>query len=76
MNFEPSITNCEEKRRLATEYEAATTKFSEAVTELRKRMGTSPREEYLRRDRTANEARVRPEQARPALEQRVAARGG
>ena len=31
--------NCEEKSRLATEYETSTTKFSEAVTKLRKKMG-------------------------------------
>lgn len=48
--------SCEEKRRLATEYEATTPKFSEAVTELRKKMGTSAKEEYQRLDRAANEA--------------------
>jgi ATP-dependent helicase YprA (DUF1998 family) len=65
--------SCEEKRRLATEYEAATAKFSEAVTELRKKMGTSAKEEYQRLDRAANEARVKSEQARLALEQHVSA---
>jgi hypothetical protein len=48
-------------------------KFSEAVTELRKKMGTSAREEYQRLDRAANEARVKSEQARLALEQHIAA---
>ena len=65
--------NCEEKSRLATEYEASTMKFSEAVTELRKKMGTSAREEYQRLDRAANEARVKSEQGRLALEQHIAA---
>jgi ATP-dependent helicase YprA (DUF1998 family) len=65
--------NCEEKSRLATEYEASTMKFSEAVTELRKKMGTSAREEYQRLDRAANEARVKSEQARLALEHHIAA---
>ena len=65
--------NCEEKSRLATEYEISTAKFSEAVTELRKKMGTSEKEEYQRLDRAANEARVKSEQARLALEQHVAA---
>jgi hypothetical protein len=65
--------NCEEKSRLAIEYEASTMKFSEAVTELRKKMGTSAREEYQRLDRAANEARVKSEQARLALEQHIAA---
>jgi hypothetical protein len=63
---------CEEKSRLATEYETSTAKFSETVTELRKKMGTSAREEYQRLDRAANEARVKSEQARLALEQHIA----
>jgi len=65
--------NCEEKSRLAIEYEASTMKFSEAVTELRKKMGTSAKDEYQRLDRAANEARVKSEQARLALEQHIAA---
>jgi ATP-dependent helicase YprA (DUF1998 family) len=65
--------NCEEKTRLASEYEAATVRFSSAVTELRTRMGTCPKEEYERLDRAANEARVKSEQARLALEQHIAA---
>jgi ATP-dependent helicase YprA (DUF1998 family) len=65
--------SCEEKKRLATEYEAATGKFSEAVTELRKKMGTSAKEEYQRLDRATNEARVKSEQARLALEQHISA---
>jgi len=65
--------NCEEKTRLATEYESSTAKFSEAVTELRKKMGASAKEEYRRLDRAANEARVKSEQARLALEQHIAA---
>jgi len=65
--------SCEEKRRLATEYEATTAKFSDAVTELRKKMGTSAKEEYQRLDRAANEARVKSEQARLALEQHISA---
>jgi hypothetical protein len=65
--------NCEGKGRLATEYEASTMKFSEAVTELWKKMGISAREEYQRLDRAANEARVKSEQARLALEQHIAA---
>lgn len=64
---------CEAKIRLGTEYEAATSKFSEAVSELRQKMGVSPKEEYERLDRAANEARVKSEQARLALEQHIAA---
>lgn len=65
--------NCEEKARLMSDYNAATSKFSEAVAELHRRMGTSPKEEYERLDRAANEARVKSEQARLALEQHIAA---
>jgi hypothetical protein len=64
--------NCEEKNRLATEYESSTAKFADAVTELRKKMGTSAKEDYDRLDRAANEARVKSEQARLALEQHIA----
>ena len=67
--------SCEEKTRLGIEYEAATSKFSDAVKELRRRMGTSPKDEYDRLERASNEARVRSEQARLALEQHVAAHG-
>jgi hypothetical protein len=42
---------CEEKTRLMTEYETATAKFSAAVAELRRKMGTVPKTEYKRFDR-------------------------
>jgi hypothetical protein len=61
--------NCEEKARLAMEYDAATTAFSEAVKELNRRIGTSPKEEYQQLERISAEARVKSEQARLALEQ-------
>ena len=68
-----SRVSCKEKARLAKEYEVATSKFSEAVRELQRRIGTSPKEDYDRLERASNEARVRSEQARLALEQHVAA---
>jgi hypothetical protein len=64
---------CEEKTRLATEYDAATSAFSEAVKELHRKIGTSPKEEYQRLERISAEARVKSEQARLALEQHVSA---
>ncbi len=63
---------CEEKTRLGAEYEAATGRFFAAVTELQRKMGTSPREEYDRMSRAANEARVKSEHARLALEEHIA----
>jgi hypothetical protein len=62
---------CEEKARLAMEYEAATSAFSEAVTELHRKIGTSPKEEYKKLERISTEARVKSEQARLALEQHI-----
>jgi hypothetical protein len=64
---------CDEKTRLATEYEAATYAFFEAVKELHRKIGTSPKEEYQRLERSSTEARVKSEQARLALEQRISA---
>ena len=61
--------NCEAKK-LATEYESSTAKL-EAVTDLRKKMGTSAKEQYQRVDGAANETRVKSEQARLALEQHI-----
>jgi hypothetical protein len=66
---------CEEKARLMSEYDAATTKFSAAVAELRRRMGTVQKTQYEHLDRAANEARVKSEQARLAAEQHIAAHG-
>ena len=67
-----SKATCEEKVRLTGEYDAATSRFSEAVTELRRNMGTSPKEEYDRLTRVSMQARMNSEQARLALEQHIA----
>ena len=64
---------CEEKQRLGLEYEMATKRFSQAVSELQQKMGVSTKPEYERLSRIADEARVRSEQARLALEQHVGA---
>jgi hypothetical protein len=63
---------CEEKARLLAEYEAATVTFAASVTELHRKMGTSPKADYDRLQRVTDEARVKSEQARLALEQHVA----
>jgi hypothetical protein len=62
---------CEEKARLATEYDRATAIFSEAVAELHRKIGTSPKEEYGRLVRASNQARMDSERARLAFEQHV-----
>jgi hypothetical protein len=66
---------CPEKARLAKEYEAATAMFSAAVGELALRIGTSPHAEYQRLQRVSDEARLKSEQARLALEQHTVAHG-
>ena len=67
--------NCEEKTRVLHEYEAATAKFSNAVTELRARTPVSPAAEYERLKRAAEEARLNSERARLALEHHTAVHG-
>jgi len=64
---------CEEKTRLAAEYQATSQKYADAVAELNRKMGTSAKTEYERLTRAADEARVKSEQVRLALEQHVAA---
>jgi hypothetical protein len=69
----PTDSSCEEKTRLVEEYSAAASAFSEAVKELRRKMGTSPKEEYKWLVQNSNEARVKSERARLALEQHISA---
>jgi hypothetical protein len=69
------MSGCEEKARLAAEYQGATESFSKSVTELRQKTGTSSAEEYNRLQRASEEWRIRSEQARLALEQHIAAHG-
>jgi hypothetical protein len=69
------IMSCPEKETLAKNYEATTAKFSEAVRQLRDRIGTSTRAEYELLQRASDEARLKSEQARLALEQHIAAHG-
>jgi len=64
---------CEEKTRLALEYQTSSQKYADAVADLNKKMGTSAKAEYERLSRAADEARVKSEQSRLALEQHIAA---
>jgi hypothetical protein len=66
---------CGEKILLMSDYETATKAFSAAVGELRSKMGTVPRAEYERLDSAANQARVKSEEARLAVERHIAAHG-
>lgn len=64
---------CEEKERLAKEYQTATAEFAEAVRQLHLMMGTSSKAEYERLQHASNEARIQSEHSRLAFEQHVAA---
>jgi hypothetical protein len=66
---------CDEKARLVKLYEFATTGFAEAVTELRRKMGTVPKSEYESLSRAADEARLKSETARLAVERHEAEHG-
>jgi hypothetical protein len=68
----PTPVSCEEKARMVRDYDNATLAFSNAVQEMHRKIGTSPRDEYQRLERISHEARVRSEQARLALEQHIA----
>ena len=66
---------CEQKRRLLAEYDSTTRTFSACVSDLNRQIGTSSREAYEQLRRSVDEARVRSEQARLALEAHVAQHG-
>jgi hypothetical protein len=63
---------CEEKRQLVAEYEMAAKKFAKAVSDLREKAGTSAKKEYDQLSRVSDDARIKSEQARLAVEQHVA----
>lgn len=64
--------SCDAKVRLTSKYQEATASFSAAVTELQRKIGISTKEHYEELGRMANDARVKSEQARLALEQHIA----
>ena len=59
---------CEQKRRLLAEYDSTTSAFSTCVSTLNRQIGTSSREAYEQPRRSVDDARVKSEQARLALE--------
>jgi len=65
--------SCEEKNRLTQDYQAATVTFAEAVGQLLRNVGASTMAEYERLQRISEQARMKSEQARLALEQHIAA---
>lgn len=67
--------HCAEKRRLLDAYHGATVLFSQRLSDLNDRIGTSTRAEYEALRRRVDTERVASEQARLALECHVADRG-
>lgn len=66
---------CQEKEGLVAEYGAAAQKFAEAVVELQRRIGTSNLPDYDWLQLVSDEARLKSEQARLALELHTIAHG-
>ena len=68
-------SECEQKQRLLHKYETAVSEYSRSVSVLKNRLGVLEREEYVRIQRFTEEARVRAEEARIALEKHVQQHG-
>jgi hypothetical protein len=64
--------SCPEKIRLAAAYQARTTEFAEAVSELQRVIGTAPQARFQRLQLGSDEARLKSEQARLELELHIA----
>jgi hypothetical protein len=62
---------CAEKLRLVTAYEADTNAFAAAVTNLHEQIGTSSKGDYFRLRQRVDEARIKSEHSRLALERHV-----
>lgn len=69
----PNQPFCEEKRRLLLEYDAATQTYFRTMSDLRAKMGTSPKALYDRLFEATESARSRSELARTALLQHIRA---
>ena len=66
---------CAEKANLLNEYDTAAAEFSRTVTVLNRRMGVMTHDEYIRILQFSEQARIRSEQARLALERHVSEHG-
>jgi hypothetical protein len=62
---------CELKARLLKAYQAGTEEFSRAVTELQQLRGKLQLDEYRRLQQSSEEARLKSEEARIALEKHI-----
>ena len=69
----PNQPVCLEKRRLLLEYDAATQAYFRAMSDLRAKMGTSPKALYDRLFEATESVRCKSELARTALLQHIRA---
>jgi hypothetical protein len=67
----PNQPLCEEKKRLLLEYDAATQAYFRTMSDLRAKMGTSPKALYDLLFEATESARSRSELARTALLQHI-----
>jgi len=70
-----NLPDCEERATLFFEYESAVAEYSRTVTFLYKRIGTLPRDVYKETDEFCDQARVRAEDCRIALEEHTLRHG-
>ncbi len=63
---------CSEKAQLLKDYQERAAAFARAVEDLQQLRGTTPLSEYHRVQRLSDEARIKAEQARLALEEHAA----
>jgi hypothetical protein len=66
------ITVCAEKARLLKAYQVTTENFSGSVAQFQQLRGTSQLDEYQHLKQSSDEARIKCEEARIALEKHVA----
>jgi hypothetical protein len=66
---------CTNKTRLLMEYQHTAERYSSAVSELARKLGTVPKDEYARLHREAELARLASMDARKLLEQHIEQHG-
>ena len=66
---------CAEKKRLLTEYDTATSRFYDVVTKFLRDIRALSKDECDRAAQSADEARIRSEEARIELERHVSTHG-
>ena len=66
---------CSEKKRLMTQYHTATSRFHDVVAKLQREMGALWKDEYDHVIRYVDEARIKSEESRVAIDRHVSTHG-